>query len=107
MIFSQPQNSVHRCSSSFCVRSNRTIAIFTLGCLIEGPTEKGPLTAWSSVIPEIFKAVSVRREVSQALWETSILLIAGRGGTVAKALHYKSEGRWFDSRWCQWNFSLT
>jgi len=22
------------------------------------------------------------------------------------ALRYKSEGRWFDSRWCQWNFSL-
>ena len=23
------------------------------------------------------------------------------------ALCYKSEGRWFDSRWCHWNFSLT
>jgi len=22
-------------------------------------------------------------------------------------LRYKSEGRWFDSRWCHWNFSLT
>jgi len=22
-------------------------------------------------------------------------------------LCYKSEGRWFDSRWCHWNFSLT
>jgi hypothetical protein len=31
----------------------------------------------------------------------------GRGGTVVKALCYKSEGRWFDSRWCHWNFSLT
>jgi hypothetical protein len=29
------------------------------------------------------------------------------GGTVAKVLCYKSEGRWFDSRWCHWNFSLT
>jgi hypothetical protein len=29
------------------------------------------------------------------------------GGTVLKVLCYKSEGRWFDSRWCQWNFSLT
>jgi hypothetical protein len=29
------------------------------------------------------------------------------GGTVVKVLHYKSEGRWFDSRWCHWNFSLT
>jgi len=24
-----------------------------------------------------------------------------------KALHYKSEGRGFDSRWCHWNFLLT
>jgi hypothetical protein len=30
-----------------------------------------------------------------------------RGGTVAKVLRYKSEGRWFDSRWCHCNFSLT
>jgi hypothetical protein len=27
--------------------------------------------------------------------------------TVVKVLCYKSEGRWFDSRWCHWNFSLT
>jgi len=30
-----------------------------------------------------------------------------RGSTVVKVLYYKSEGRWFDSRWCHWNFSLT
>ena len=30
-----------------------------------------------------------------------------RGGTVFKVLCYKSEGRWFDSRWCHWNFSFT
>jgi hypothetical protein len=29
------------------------------------------------------------------------------GGTVVKVLRYKSEGRWFHSRWCHWNFSLT
>jgi hypothetical protein len=29
------------------------------------------------------------------------------GGTVVKVLRYKSEGCWFDSRWCHWNFSLT
>jgi hypothetical protein len=28
------------------------------------------------------------------------------GGTVVKVLCYKSQGRWFDSRWCHWNFSL-
>ena len=30
-----------------------------------------------------------------------------RGSRVVKVLRYKSEGRWFDSRWCHWNFSLT
>ena len=33
-----------------------------------------------------------------------------RGHVVAQlveALHYKPEGRGFDSRWCHWNFSLT
>jgi hypothetical protein len=29
------------------------------------------------------------------------------GGTVVKVLRYKPEGRWFDSRRCHWNFSLT
>jgi hypothetical protein len=30
----------------------------------------------------------------------------GRGGAV-EALRYKPAGRGFDSRWCQWIFSLT
>ena len=39
---------------------------------------------------------------------TLILLTWGdRGSTVVKVLCYKSEGRWFDPRWCHWNFSLT
>jgi len=25
---------------------------------------------------------------------------------VIKVLCYKSEGRWFDSSWCYWNFSI-
>ena len=28
-------------------------------------------------------------------------------GVVVKALRYKPAGRGFDSRWCQWNFSVT
>ena len=35
------------------------------------------------------------------------ICISSVGGTVVKVLRYKSEGRWFDSRWCHWNFSLT
>jgi hypothetical protein len=29
-----------------------------------------------------------------------------RGSTVVKVLRYKSEGRWFDPRWCHWNFDI-
>jgi len=29
------------------------------------------------------------------------------GAQFVEALHYKSEGRGFDSRWYHWNFSLT
>jgi hypothetical protein len=35
-----------------------------------------------------------------------VMGICDHGGTVVKVLRYKSEGRWFDSRWCHWNFSL-
>jgi len=33
--------------------------------------------------------------------------MSDRVSTVVKVLRYKSEGRWFDSEWCHWNFSLT
>jgi len=34
-------------------------------------------------------------------------LLGDRGSSVVQVLCYKSEGRWFDSSWCHWNFSLT
>ena len=40
-------------------------------------------------------------------FSTCTIQVKDRGGTVVKVLRYKSEGRWFDSRWCHWNFSLT
>jgi len=36
-----------------------------------------------------------------------IYLSGDCGSAVVKVLCYKSEGRWFDPSWCQWNFSLT
>jgi hypothetical protein len=33
-----------------------------------------------------------------------IHLKRARGGAVVEVLHYKQEGRGFDSRWCQWIF---
>jgi len=42
------------------------------------------------------------------LRRVSVLLIyhlqGDRRSTVVKVLCYKSEGRWFDSSWCQWIF---
>jgi len=32
------------------------------------------------------------------------LLAGDRSSTVVKVLRYKSEGRWFKPRWCQWIF---
>ena len=49
-----------------------------------------------------------------SVWKLMYLTFPGHstlkwviGGTVVKVLCYKSEGRWFDSRWCHLNFSLT
>jgi len=41
------------------------------------------------------------------LFESAVLLTGDHGSTVAKVLRYKSEGRLFDPRLCQWIFSLT
>ena len=34
------------------------------------------------------------------------IVVGDRGSTVVKVLCYKSEGRWFDPSWCQWNFFI-
>jgi len=34
----------------------------------------------------------------------ALYILGSRGGTVAKVLCYKSEGRWFDPSWCHWIF---
>ena len=38
---------------------------------------------------------------------TYIIKWGARCGVVVKALRYKPGGRGFDSRWCNWNFSVT
>jgi hypothetical protein len=35
------------------------------------------------------------------------ILLGHAAAQLVEALHNKLEGRWFDSRWCHWNFSLT
>jgi hypothetical protein len=55
--------------------------------------EKKTQFVFSNLFPE-------NRTVYERMWGTA------DGGTVVKVLRYKSEGRWFDSRWCHWNFPL-
>ena len=45
-------------------------------------------------------------EVWRILFFTPIAC-GDRSSTVVKVRCHKSEGRWFDSRWCHWNFLLT
>ena len=48
------------------------------------------------------------RHVDKAIEKCNYYFGTGDGGgTVVKVLCYKSEGRWFNPRWCHWNFSLT
>ena len=60
------------------------------------------LTSWSNLQ---LKPLEVLIDMFSALFLLKVPGLAG--STVVKALCYKSEGRWFDSRWCHWNFSLT
>jgi hypothetical protein len=36
-----------------------------------------------------------------------IVLLRHAVAQLVEALRHKPEGRWCDSRWCHWNFSLT
>jgi hypothetical protein len=37
-----------------------------------------------------------------------VVVVVGHAvAQLVEALHYKPEGRGFDSRWCHWKFSLT
>ena len=57
----------------------------------------------TSIPPEGFEPTIPKGERPQ----TYFPIWGDRGGTVVKVLCYKSEGRWFDPRWCHWHFLLT
>jgi len=70
---------------------------------------------WSEYICLPWASGSVLK-MKQCWWKCNMLTCklklakynqGDRGSTVVKVLHYKSEGRWFDSRWHHGNFSLT
>ena len=43
---------------------------------------------------------------TQTHTHTHTYIYGVRGSTVVKALCYKSEGRWFDPRWCHWKYFI-
>jgi hypothetical protein len=59
------------------------------------------------LIENIFNRHSISQSASCACYVLAYPEYNFSGGTCrVKVLCYKSEGRWFDSRWCHWNFSL-
>ena len=65
-------------------------------------------TLWNSTVKLLFSHLRSLPSFPLPFLSLSYLFsLRDRGGTVVKVLRYKSEGRWFDSRWCHWNFSLT
>ena len=55
----------------------------------------------------VFQNMSLCRLSVFRIYAKHIIIYWGRGGTVVKVLCYESVGRWFDSKWCHWDFSLT
>ena len=58
----------------------------------------GIATKRSKIVPNIMCVTILELKLK------FLFIYSAIGGTV---LNYKSEGRWFDPRWCHWNFSLT
>ena len=83
---------IHKClNEAFCVNFRNLLCFHGEELLAPHPTpilEDYPLLAADSLYLQL----------------PSVLV---RSSTVVKALCYKSEGHWFDSIWCHWNFSLT
>jgi hypothetical protein len=56
----------------------------------------------------IEKLIVSQLAIKFVIFGTRIFItIFTRVAQLVEALHYKPEGRSFDSRWCHWNFSLT
>jgi len=57
----------------------------------------------------LYNVLRWQREVSRSQANTCYPILLLLGYVVAQlveVLRYKLEGRWFDFRWCHWNFSL-
>jgi hypothetical protein len=61
---------------------------------------------WFLLYPKLFAYKFQTHSVILNIFTYIVRMGTANGGAVVKVLCYKSEGRWFDSRWCHWNFSL-
>ena len=64
-----------------------------------------PCTLLQGNYTDISGCIVFKTSVTLVAFETVHFMIGS--GIVVKVLCYKLEGRWFDPRWCHWNFSLT
>jgi hypothetical protein len=65
------------------------------------------VVAWYSFVHKCFFFASVKGKFKDKnILGYNFVLGTADGGTVVKVLCYKSEGRWFNSRWCYWTFSF-
>ena len=81
--------------------SGRIFMKFYICVCFENPSRN------SKVHQNVTKITGLSHENRRKFLILSLMIYGDRGGTVVKVLCYKSEGRWFDPRWCPWNFSLT
>jgi hypothetical protein len=64
-----------------------------------GPKITAAYDKWSNISTSFYKLH--RPELIKTFCYVMFSLLGtADGGTVVKVLCYKSEGRWFDSRWC-------
>jgi hypothetical protein len=68
---------------------------------------QAPNNADGTQLNSVPKLQATEANRSIVFTNVTAVVMRDRGSTVVKVLCYKSEGRWFDSRWCHWNFSLT
>ena len=65
-------------------------------------------TCLFSSISLTFRIITHTPKQKHQLLKCTVLAMLGTAvAQLVEALHYKSAGRGFDSRWCHWNFSLT
>jgi hypothetical protein len=72
-------------------------------------TSKASLCCLQRAVKQAIICIKCIKDQQQHFNFIDVLLLWGMllVAQLVEALRYKPEGRWFDFRWCHWNFSLT